>query len=177
MIENKSIKGDSAALKYYGNAFLKTPRVIIEKMFSSEKTTRTTARVHWYLFVSCNYADGHVRINGKREYCFKGEYISTYMEIARVLEISDRTVRRCIDKLVEESLVETTRCNNFICFRVCGYDKFTAKEEPPTTVSKDEAKPNPAVKPKKEVLAERRAEEDNNISHGNKPRTDLLNYS
>lgn len=177
MIENKSIKGDSTALKYFGNAYLKIPRVIIEQMFSSEKNVRTTARVHWLLFVSCNYADGYVRINGKREFCMRGEYMSSYAEIASMLEISDRTVRRCIEKLVGQSFVEVTRCNTYISFKVCGYETFTAKEEPKAIVEKDEEKPNPAVKSKKEVLAERRAEEDENISHGNKPRTDLLNYS
>lgn len=177
MAENKNVNLDYKALKFYGKAYLKVPRIIIEQLFSRKKKLRTRAQIHWCLFMSCNYADGHVRIKGKRVYCNKGEYLSTYMDLAKKIGVSDRTVRRYVEELVEESLLEVTPCDKYTCFRVRGYEEYTAHDEPKPKKEKVKDNDAPAVKSRSAVLAERRAEEEQNISHGNKPRTDLLNYS
>lgn len=177
MTENKSFNTISSVLLYYGKAYLKLPRVLIEQAFSKSKKDKTEALIHLFLFVSCNYANGYLNIAGKRFFCSKGELISTYADIAYMLGLSDRTVRRYVDELVKKSYVEVNRCEKHMSFKLCGYEAFTAQDEPKIKEKKEEKKASPKVKSKNEQVAERRAEEEQLISHGNKPRTDLLNYS
>ena len=140
--ENENVYTDVKALIYFGKSYLKIPRVIIERMSSSNNSERMIGIVHWLLFCFCNYADGYVR--------------------------------RYVHSLEKESLIEVKRVANCSCFRVCGYNCFTASDVPVeipqeskrTRVTKKTVEPD--------AIAVRRAEAELKISHGNVPRTDLL---
>ena len=174
MAENENIYTDVKALMYFGKSYLKVPRVIIERMFASDNSERMIGIVHWLLFCLCNYADGYVSIKGKQVLCRRGECFITYEQLARFMEVDSRSVRRYVSSLESESLVEVKRVSNCICFRVCGYDSFTASDVPAeipqeskrTRVTKKTVEPD--------AIALRREEAELKISHGNVPRTDLL---
>ncbi len=172
--ENENVYTDVKALIYFGKSYLKIPRVIIERMSSSNNSERMIGIVHWLLFCFCNYADGYVSIKGKQEVCHRGECIITYEKLARLMMVDSRSVRRYVHSLEKESLIEVKRVANCICFRVCGYDCFTASDVPAkipqeskrTRVTKKTVEPD--------AIAARRVEAELKISHGNVPRTDLL---
>ena len=130
MAENENIYTDVKALMYFGKSYLKVPRVIIERMFASDNSERMIGIVHWLLFCLCNYADGYVSIKGKQEVCHRGECIISYEKLARLMMVDSRSVRRYVHSLEKESLIEVKRVANCICFRVCGYDSFTASDVP-----------------------------------------------
>lgn len=153
MNDNKNLNFDTEALKYLGRAYLKIPRVILDKLFSSNRNERAIGKVHWFLFCFCNYADGYVTIDGQLLFCRRGECFITYETLAQKLEVSRRTVKRHLDTLVGNSLIEVRRIDNHLNLRVCGYEQFTAPE----------------------ALAKRRTEEEEKTSWGNEPRFDLLN--
>ena len=171
--ENENVYTDVKALIYFGKSYLKIPRVIIERMSSSNNSERIGI-VHWLLFCFCNYADGYVSIKGKQEVCHRGECIITYEKLARLMMVDSRSVRRYVHSLEKESLIEVKRVANCSCFRVCGYNCFTASDVPVeipqeskrTRVTKKTVEPD--------AIAVRRAEAELKISHGNVPRTDLL---
>jgi len=102
-------------------------------MFASDNSERMIGIVHWLLFCLCNYADGYVSIKGKQVLCRRGECFITYEQLARFMEVDSRSVRRYVSSLESESLVEVKRVAGHICFRVCGYDRFTAPEIPAET--------------------------------------------
>ena len=128
MAENENIYTDVKALMYFGKSYLKVPRVIIERMFASDNSERMIGIVHWLLFCLCNYADGYVSIKGKQVLCRRGECFITYEQLARFMEVDSRSVRRYVSSLESESLVEVKRVSGRICFRVCGYERFTGSE-------------------------------------------------
>ena len=143
-------------------------------MSSSNNSERMIGIVHWLLFCFCNYADGYVSIKGKQEVCHRGECIITYEKLARLMMVDSRSVRRYVHSLEKESLIEVKRVANCSCFRVCGYNCFTASDVPAeipqeskrTRVTKKTVEPD--------AIAARRVEAELKISHGNVPRTDLL---
>ena len=174
VVYNENVYTDVKALIYFGKSYLKIPRVIIERMSSSNNSERMIGIVHWLLFCFCNYADGYVSIKGKQEVCHRGECIITYEKLARLMMVDSRSVRRYVHSLEKESLIEVKRVANCSCFRVCGYNCFTASDVPAeipqeskrTRVTKKTVEPD--------AIAARRVEAELKISHGNVPRTDLL---
>ncbi|WP_347146216.1 hypothetical protein [Parabacteroides goldsteinii] len=174
MAENENIYTDVKALMYFGKSYLKVPRVIIERMFASDNSERMIGIVHWLLFCLCNYADGYVSIKGKQVLCRRGECFITYEQLARFMEVDSRSVRRYVSSLESESLVEVKRVSGRICFRVCGYERFTGSEVPMETQQegKRAGKSKKQIEP--DVIGLRREEAELKISHGNVPRTDLL---
>jgi len=159
MAENEKNNVDFKALQYFGKAYLKTPRVIVIRMTSLDKSEHMVGFVHWLLFNLCNYADNYMSISGKRVFCARGEYITTYKKLAQLAGVSVSSVRRYVGTLVEESLVEVSQVAGQVCFRVNGYGYFTEPDVVPQEV--------PADKKKKENVKP--------LEAGHTPRFDLLN--
>ena len=174
MAENENIYTDVKALMYFGKSYLKVPRVIIERMFASDNSERMIGIVHWLLFCLCNYADGYVSIKGKQVLCRRGECFITYEKLAWFMMVDSRSVRRYVSSLESESLVEVKRVAGHICFRVCGYDRFTAPEIPAETPKEGKRTGVTKKQVEPDVIGLRREEAELKISHGNVPRTDLL---
>lgn len=158
--------GDAKALLYFGKAYVKTPRVILERTLSNNRTEQMIGRLHWLLFTLSNYEDGFVRVNNIPEFCGKGEYITTYEDLADMLNTSIRSLRRYVIALLNESLIEVRRVADRTCFRVCGYAFFVGRDLFP-------AKPEE----KKRFVAEQRRLEEEQITKGHQPRFDLLNQA
>lgn len=150
MPENGKKNVDFEALLYFGKAYVKTPRVMTNRMFSPNKSERMAGKIHWLLFNFCNYADNDLCIGGKLVFCAKGEYITTYEKLAELAGMSSRSVRRYVGTLVKEGLVDVRQVAGQVCFRVNGYSAFTE----PDVLQKEVTKP---------------------IGLGHTPRFDLLN--
>lgn len=143
-------------------------------MFASSKSERMIGIVHWLLFYFCNYADGYVSVKGKQVFCHRGECIITYERLAWFMMVDSRSVRRYVDSLEKESLVEVKRVDGNVCFRVCGYERFTAPDAPAETPKEEKRTEVTKKQVETDVIGRRRAEAELKISHGNVPRTDLL---
>lgn len=165
MNETSKEQKDQKALEHLGKSYLKFPRVIMNRWFSPNETERMVGQLYGMLFIFCNYSDCYVELNGHTVLCHKGELIAQYQELAQKLRINTRSVRRYIDILKKESLIEVRRVADRCCFRVCGYEAFTSPEPLGSNLVKT-TKPVPA--------AQRRAEGENRPFVGSKPRTDLL---
>ena len=73
MNDNESLNLDMKALAYFGKAYLKIPRVILDKLFSDNKNDRLIGKMHLLLYCICNYADGYVTVDGQLMFCKRGE--------------------------------------------------------------------------------------------------------
>lgn len=178
MNKKEEINPDEKALQYFGKAFLKIPRVLIDQLFCLGKSDDNIFRLHSILFVNCYYTDGYVCINGKQELCRKGEYFTTYQHLASLLDISPRSARRYINLLVEKSLVEVRNVANRLCVRVCGYVEFTTPDYlTEKTASEGDTTNKRASQPEKPYYDKRKAMEDNLKLNGHAPRLDLLKYT
>lgn len=175
MTENEELNNDAKALLYFGKAYLAIPRVIMERKFSTNENESIIGVLHFRLYHCCNYSDSYVSFNGHTEFCRKGEYITSYEDLAKQMGVSSRTIRRYVNVLKSECLVEVRRVADRICIRVCGYDVFTVSRSFSVKAEKKKETVRPVKQPDARVLAERRAEEEQKISKGHKPRIDLLN--
>lgn len=128
-MENKSLPKDLKVLNYLGKSYLKMSRVILERQFSPLQSEREIGLVHNALFCFCNYADGFVDVQGHLESCGKGELITTYDELATRIGISRGKLRRCVNSLIEDGLLETWRVGRLTCFNVCGYINFVEPQD------------------------------------------------
>lgn len=165
---------DEIALQYFGKGYLKTPRVIIELLFSTGGNEAMIAKLHCLLFWKCNYSDGYICIKGQKVVCCRGEYITSYNELARILGVNSRTVRRYVDVLVSKSLVEVKQVADRVCFRVCGYVRFTDVDTP---VEKNAAKSDRVKSRNQQATgswSDRKVELEILKNLGKTPRFDLL---
>lgn len=149
---------------YFGKAYVKTPRVLLERILSANRIEQMIGRLHWLLFILSNYEDSYVSVNNSLEFCGKGEYIATYDELGELLGTSARSARRYVIALRDESLIEIRHVADRSCFRVCGYAHFV---EGDTLSTKAEEK--------KLSVTEQRVLEEQQITQGCQPRFDLLN--
>lgn len=175
MGDNENLNFETKALTYFGKAYLKIPRVILDKLFSNKKNERMIGKTHLLLFYICNYADGYVTLDGQLVFCRKGECITTYEALAQKLKVCGHTVKRYLEALSKSSLIEVSRIDGRLHLQVCSYEQFTAPEILPAKKSGKTVSPKQAEPPDPDTLAKRRAEEEKKISRGNKPRFDLLN--
>lgn len=176
MDENERIRRNAVALFYLGKAYVKIPRVILERLFSKIKSERMIGKIYCTLFVCCNYADGCICVGGQTLFCRAGEWIATYDELAQLSEISARSLDRYIKMLVKESLVDVERVADRTRFRVCGYEQFVGVDDlPDKPKEKKQTSKKTEKQPDAAILAERLAREEEMISRGHKPRIDLLN--
>lgn len=160
MNDNESLNLDMKALAYFGKAYLKIPRVILDKLFSDNKNDRLIGKMHLLLYCICNYADGYVTVDGQLMFCKRGECITSQEDLAKKLEVCRRTVKRHLDTLANNSLIEVRRIGDHLNLRVCGYDQFIASTSPFAP----------------ETSAVCRTKEEKNINQDNTPRFDLLKY-
>ena len=86
--------------------------------------------VHWLLFCLCNYADGLCVDQRKTKKFAIEEMHHLLRKVGWLMMVDSRSVRRYVHSLEKESLIEVKRVANCICFRVCGYDSFTASDVP-----------------------------------------------
>lgn len=160
MNDNENLDLEMKALAYFGKAYLKIPRVILDKLFSNNKNDRLIGKMHLLLFCICNYADGYVTVDGQLMFCKRGECFTRQEDLAKKLEVCRRTVKRHLDTLENNSLIEVRRIGDHLNLRVCGYDQFMASTSPFAP----------------EASAVCRAQEEKNVNQGNTPRFDLLKY-
>lgn len=175
MFENEIINSDEKALRYFGKAYLITPRVLMDQFFSLGKSDNLAAKLHGFLYIGCNYADSIVCVHGQPVVCHKGEYITSYAELALWMNVSPRSVRRYMNLLVENSFVEVKPIADRICVRICGYVEFTVSDE---RAEKNEsnryAERGTRQSDKKASYDGRKAMEKFLLTNGHKPRIDLL---
>lgn len=175
MDKKEEINPDEKALQYFGKAYLKIPRIFVDQFFGLGKTDDNILKLHGILFVSCNYMDGYVCLNGEQVLCHKGEYFTTYEHLASWFNITPRSARRYMDLLVKKSLVEVRTVSNHICVRVCGYAEFTEVDYMGRkTVSERDTTTKRGSEPDKRPYDKRKAMEENLKCNGHAPRLDLL---
>lgn len=174
MTENEINITDLKALEYFGKAYVKIPRILMKQLFSSDKHERMKAQLHWLLYCNCYYTDGYISVNGQQVYCRRGEYIGTYEELAGMLGVDSRTIRRYVDMLISNSFIEVRKVLRRICFRVCGYDYFTDPEYGSDAMRVSGSVAKGGADCDEEELARRRDKVEQQISGGQKPRIDLL---
>ena len=104
----KIIENESVALDYLGNAFIKIPRSIIDRLNSVRLVERQMARLHLCLFGLCYHTDGYVMLNNRKVYCRRGEYVGTQRRLAEVAGINPGSLSRLIDKMVKLQLISVT---------------------------------------------------------------------
>ena len=104
----KIIENESVALDYLGNAFIKIPRSIIDRLNSVRLVERQMARLHLCLFGLCYHTDGYVMLDNRKVYCRRGEYVGTQRRLAEVAGINPGSLSRLIDKMVKLQLISVT---------------------------------------------------------------------
>lgn len=136
----KIIENESVALDYLGNAFIKIPRSIIDRLNSVRLVERQMARLHLCLFGLCYHTDGYVMLNNRKVYCRRGEYVGTQRRLAEVAGINPGSLSRLIDKMVKLQLISVTHIPGGSRILVKGYTTFTWIQE-----SKETQKSTPAT--------------------------------
>ena len=59
-------------LNYFGKAYLRIPRIILNWLFAADKNEQVLGRLYCTLFVHCYYTDGIVKIRGQEFVEVKG---------------------------------------------------------------------------------------------------------
>ena len=121
----KIIENESVALDYLGNAFIKIPRSIIDRLNSVRLVERQMARLHLCLFGLCYHTDGYVMLDNRKVYCRRGEYVGTQRRLAEVAGINPGSLSRLIDKMVKLQLISVTHIPGGSRIWVKGYAAFT----------------------------------------------------
>ena len=125
----KIIENESVALDYLGNAFIKIPRSIIDRLNSVRLVERQMARLHLCLFGLCYHTDGYVMLDKRKVYCRRGEYVGTQRRLAEVAGINPGSLSRLIDKMVKLQLISVTHIPGGSRIWVKGYAAFTWIQE------------------------------------------------
>ena len=122
-------KNEAVALDFYGKAFVRMPRTIYDMMGDEKPDIRKKGRLLGFLFGRCYYEDGYADLGGHRVSCRRGEYVGSKAGIAKLLDMSQTTVHRLLERLEKEQLItiETIRGGSRI--RVLGYGKVTSPRE------------------------------------------------
>lgn len=123
-IENEKIAAD-----YFGKAFLKVPRIILNQLRAKSLLIRQQGRLHLLLFASCFFVDGYVEVNDCKVSCRRGEYVGTQAELSRLSGINVSTVNILLHKMADMKLITLSRIPGGSRIRVNGYEDFTAVPE------------------------------------------------
>lgn len=147
-----------------GNAFVTTPRKVIDWSYSQDLATCQKGWLFRFLWENCFYADSRITINGGHEVlCRRGEYIGTQREIAKKIKIMGASaVKNNLDKLKEEGFIEVERVNvksrtRASRIRVLGYNDYN---KPPSGSSAAKPKPHAATPVRQADPSQKESEEE-----------------
>lgn len=125
---------DTRALEWYGNSFIKMPRIVCKLACSKKKGKCLLGRLLLFLICLCFYADGYVMLNKKKLFCRRGEYVCSLRSLAEVTGISYGSVRRQLAVLSDMGLITVTMLDNGCRIRVCGYEGLVTSQDAKKTV-------------------------------------------
>lgn len=123
------IENEQVTVDYFGKAYLKVPRTILNQLHAKSVLVRQQGQLHLLLFAKCFFIDGYVELNGEQVSCRKGEYVGTQAELARLSGIHASTVNILLHKMVDAKLLTLTRIPGGSRIRVNGYVDFTTVPE------------------------------------------------
>ena len=87
-----------------------------------------------------------IRFAGKQRYLKRGEFSGTVKEIAENANLTHRTCRNLLEKLVEDRRIELETDHHITVVRICNYSKYQdIKNSVPTTVTVSKKKGQPNV--------------------------------
>lgn len=129
MKQKQLAKNEAVALEIYGDAFVKTPRIIFGMMGDEKPDTRKKGMLLAFLFGNCYFEAGYVDLNGHKVRCERGEYVGSQAGLARLSGIPLTTVNRLLNRLEKEQLIAVDTIQGGSRIRVLGYDEFTASRK------------------------------------------------
>lgn len=122
-------KKDAKALEAFGKGFVKVPRQIMKLFFSEKATDRLLGKMYFSLICLCNFADGHVFLNGEKVFCAAGEYVCTHRVLSAKTHIQLGSISRLLHSLSDLNLIEVTVIEGGSRIRVCGYAQYGLGQE------------------------------------------------
>lgn len=114
---------------YFGVAYLKVPRIILDQIVSSNPLVRRQGLLHLVLFISCSYSEKTVKFGGRILNCSVGDYVGTHGDLGKKLGIDVTKVGRMLRHMEEIGLICMTRIPGGCKIHLYGYAAFTAAQE------------------------------------------------
>lgn len=106
----------------WGSAYVKAPRMVLDKMFSAHVTERRKGRLLIALLSFAYFKEGFVQHNGRSYHCMRGELVCCAADLCERAEIKQWVLYKMLNQLVEEQIILTQRIAHGIRIRIIGYD-------------------------------------------------------
>lgn len=115
-----------------------------------------------------------IRFAGKQRYLKRGEFSGTVKEIAENANLTHRTCRNILEKLVEDKRIELETDHHLTVVRICNYSKYQdIKSNVPTTVTVSKKKSQQDVK-QPELLNDESGQTTSQTAGQTNSQTDIL---
>ena len=125
---NKELQNSSQATDFLGKAFIKMPRKLLNLSLHPEKKKCQLARIYMALITLSFFRDGIVMLGKNKHVCRRGEYVGTYLELARFTTISLGSVGYYLKILEMEKLIVLNAVKGGTRIGICHYDLFSGHE-------------------------------------------------
>lgn len=122
--------------------FLKVPNYLLDDLYSDRPEVRNKARVHLYLLKHSYFVAGMIVVNGRKWFCQKGEWMTTYRELERKTQVSKSCIGDLLNKLVAEERIMVRRNGCFTFVRIQGV-RVTEEASRPAGKEKNASAPLP----------------------------------
>lgn len=125
---NKDLQNSSQVTDFLGKAFIKMPRKLLNLSLHPEKKKCQLARIYMALITLSFFRDGIVMLGKNKHVCRRGEYVGTYLELARFTAISLGSVGYYLKILEMEKLIVLNAVRGGTRIGICNYDLFFGHE-------------------------------------------------
>lgn len=86
-----------------------------------------------YILSHANFADGSAIINGEKIPLKRGQFVGSLQRLSKQFDLSISTVKKIVDYLERDGMVNTKRTRHYTIFHVVNYDRFQDSEHQKNT--------------------------------------------